>query len=244
MKVNLSLANSMLNGYFHTLMKTVVNRTGKVFYYFIELVFAFVAFYFIVFFGGGLFGFGELQEDGVKIYVKSNGVHTDICLPVKTPFYDWTALIPSEDFGNVKQLKYVSIGWGDKGFFLDTPEWSDLTFSTAVNAAFLNSGTAMHVAYFSNDLLHSESCKTLFISEEQYSKLIKYIEGSFTLKDNKAVLIPGRGYWSNDNFYEANGNYHLFETCNRWTNKALKLVNVKTGLFALSADGIMMHLSK
>ena len=63
-----------------------------------------------------------------------------------------------------------------------------------------------------------------------------------TFMPPQVELIPNRGYWNNDNFYEAHGNYHLFNTCNAWTNEALQTIGVKTGWLALSSNGIMDHL--
>lgn len=185
---------------------------------------------------------GSLLDKGdLEIYVKTNGVHTDLCFPVTTADFDWTKFVPITDFKSVNSATFISIGWGDKGFFLDTPEWSDLKLSTALNAAFFKSGTAMHVQYLKDAPLVSDRVAKVFISHQQYETLIDYVCNSFTQTNGDLELIPNRGYWSNDNFYEAHGNYHLFNTCNVWTNRALKLVGIKTGRFSLSAEGIMRH---
>lgn len=196
-----------------------------------------------MFFSGTLFSVGDLKTDGdVSIYVKTNGVHTDICLPVLSEIFDWKKMLPIADYSGEGGFEYISIGWGDKGFFLDTPEWSDLTFSTAINAAFLPSGTAMHVTYLSNAPKVSEAVAKVFIDDLAHQKLIAFIQKSFKRSNNEVEIIPNRGYWNNDNFYEAHGNYHLFNTCNAWTNLALQTIGVKTGWFALSSEGIMSHL--
>ena len=197
----------------------------------------------MLFVGGGLISIGDLKSDGdVALYVQTNGVHTDLCLPVKTDFFDWGTVIPSTDFSANENFEFISIGWGDKGFFLDTPEWSDLTFGTAFNAAFLPSGTAMHVQYLLHEPILTNSRAKIFVDKDDYKKLARFVKESFKLIDNKVQLIPNKGYWDNDNFYEANGNYHLFKTCNSWTNDALKLIGVKTGWYALSSEGVMSHL--
>ncbi|MBK9190245.1 MAG: TIGR02117 family protein [Crocinitomicaceae bacterium] len=186
---------------------------------------------------------GSDANSGMKIFIKSNGIHTDICVPVTSSEIDWKKFIPVEDFPQVRKHEYISFGWGDKGFFLDTPTWDDLTFTTFFNAAFLPSETAMHVQYLENTPVLSPDCKEKFISSENYKALVEYIRTSFSINsDNQVDLIPERGYWSNDNFYEANGSYHLFNTCNAWTNGALKVAGVKTALLALFQDGIMRHL--
>lgn len=185
----------------------------------------------------------EEATDGVKIFVKTNGVHTDLCLPVETEYLDWKTFIPAADFPAVTSFQYVSIGWGDKGFFLDTPTWADLKFSTAFNAAFLGGDAAMHVQYFSHEPQVSTTVKMKYVTPEGYRRLIGYIKDSFTTDDQGQVeLIPGKGYWSDDNFYEAKGSYHLYNTCNAWTNEALKTAGIRTAWLALFSDGIMRHL--
>lgn len=50
---------------------------------------------------------------------------------------DWSQKIPfSQTKGKSTDFNYIAFGWGDKGFYLDTPTWADLKFSTAFKAAF------------------------------------------------------------------------------------------------------------
>lgn len=60
---------------------------------------------------------GSDASNGIKIFIKSNGVHTDICLPVNTIHTNWKEFIPVEDFPNVQKHEYVSFGWEIKDFF-------------------------------------------------------------------------------------------------------------------------------
>jgi len=75
---------------------------------------------------------------------------------------------------NTDLYKYIAIGWGDKGFYLNTPTWDDLTVSTALKAAFGISGTAIHATYH-REMIENELCKKISISKEQYRRLIAYI---------------------------------------------------------------------
>lgn len=180
----------------------------------------------------------------IDMYVASNGIHTDICLPVTSYGVDWTEFISTNSFNGIKKRpKYISIGWGDKGFFLDTPEWGDLTFETAFNAAFLPSPTAMHVAYKNECPIENEKVKYCPITKIKFLLLVDFIKTSFQLQNNQSpIIIEGKGYTEFDNFYEAKGNYHLFRTCNTWTNKALSIAGVKTSALALFEKGILRHL--
>lgn len=182
-------------------------------------------------------------EKGVVIYVQSNGVHTDFVLPVKTAGMNWNTLFDCSDFKNVDTtFGYVSIGWGDKGFFIATPTWADLKASTVLNAAFGLSTTAMHVTYRRYRPERSRSCRQLTISEEQYGKLTRYISDSFQQRASRFLLIDHPGYTGRDRFYEANGTYSLVNTCNVWTGEGLEAIGARTGFWTPFSQGVLQNL--
>lgn len=184
----------------------------------------------------------ENPKEDVAIYIKSNGVHTDIVVPIKTKYKDWSEKlrfdhIPSKD----STMRFVALGWGDKGFYLNTPEWSDLKFSTAFNAAFYLGTSAMHATFY-KQIKENENCIKINISKQEYEKLIAYIEDSFQVDaDGNPILINATTYGQNDSFYEANRRYSLFYTCNTWANNALKSADQKAALWSPTDTGIFRH---
>jgi len=183
------------------------------------------------------------QNKEVPIYIYTNGVHTDIVMPVKNDLQDWSTKLP---FNNIKSKQtdynYIGVGWGDKGFYLDTPTWADLKFSTAFKAAFWLSDSAMHCTYY-REMKEGDDCKKIMISRNQYQKLIAFVEGKFdTDKNGKFVLIPTNAvYGDNDAFYDARGNYSFLYTCNTWANDALKAAEQKAACWTPSDYGIFLH---
>lgn len=218
-------------------------RAGlKYFFRFFECFFAFLFAYLILILCCQAIKVGELNDQGeITLFVRSNGVHTDVCFPVETNQFDWKNFISIKDFPKNESFDYITIGWGDKGFFLDTPTWAELKVSTALRAVFLPSSTAMHVAY-SEQPKESETSIAVKVNNEQYSKMILFIQSTFEKQNSSIVLIKNAGYSVHDNFYEANGSYHLFKTCNSWTNKVLRTGGVHTSLYAFFPDGIMEGL--
>ena len=178
----------------------------------------------------------------IPIYILTNGVHTDIVLPLKSEHYDWTNQLKTEHTkAKDSTYQYVALGWGDKGFYLETPTWADLKASTALKAASGLSSTAMHVTFY-KDLKESNSCKKLQISSDNYKKLILFINESFQTKSGEFLKIETEAvYGKHDVFYEANGSYSLFYTCNSWANQALKAANQKAALWTISDSGIFRH---
>jgi hypothetical protein len=183
------------------------------------------------------------QKKEIPIYIYTNGVHTDIVMPVKNDLQDWSQKIP---FTNTKSkntnYRYIGIGWGDKGFYLDTPTWADLKFSTAVKAAFWLSDSAMHCTYY-NTMKEGDDCKMIMISRNQYHNLLKYVEDKFDRDQNgNFILIPTNAvYGDNDAFYDAKGTYSFLYTCNTWSNNALKAAGQKAALWTPSDFGIFQH---
>lgn len=187
----------------------------------------------------------EYKDQNLSIYILTNGVHTDIVVPYFNEAYDWrTYLDPSLTPGKQTSAQWVSFGWGDKGFYLQTPEWKDLKASVAFNAAFGLSESAMHVTYY-DKLATGDDCIEIKLNKEQYQRLCKYILNRFDMENNKLILVEtDQNYGLNDVFYEAKGKYNLFYTCNTWANNVLKSANLKASLFTLWDKGIFYHYRK
>lgn len=178
----------------------------------------------------------------VQIFILSNGVHTDIVVPAKSSLRDWVCDVP---YSNTKacdsSVKFLAFGWGDRGFYLETPTWGDLKFSTAFKALFHLGKSAMHCTYYRR-LKEDNNCASIWLSEAEYLQLVKYIEESFDYQSMQGpVHIAGYSYGSSDAFYEAKRTYDLFYTCNTWANNALKVCGQKACLWTPSDKGIFYH---
>lgn len=180
----------------------------------------------------------------VDIYILTNGAHTDLVVPIKTNIVDWSEKVP---FGNIKSKSpedytWIAFGWGDKGFYLNTPTWADLKFSTAIEAAFWLSESAMHCTYY-RDLQENNNCIKIKITENQYRDLTQYIDNKFD-KDEKGNYIfidTTAVYGDSDAFYEARGTYSFLYTCNTWANYGLKAAEQKYALWTPTDFGIFRH---
>jgi uncharacterized protein (TIGR02117 family) len=182
------------------------------------------------------------NDKTIEIFILSNGVHTDIVVPVKNQYKDWSKQILFQHTKSKDSIvNYVAIGWGDKGFYLNTPEWSDLKASKAFNAAFGLSKSAMHTTFYKK-IIENETCKKIRISAAEYQKLVSYISESFELdSSNRVQWISNYSYGTRDAFYEAKGSYSLFYTCNTWANNVLKIANQKASLWTVTDSGIFCH---
>ncbi len=184
--------------------------------------------------------------DGTDIFIITNGVHTDLVLPIKTKEINWSDLIPfSNTTGKDTLMKYVAFGWGDRGFYLETPTWADLKVTTAFKAAFSLGSSALHTTFYKR-IRESDTCKRITLSNDQYRQLVKYIRETILMaSDGKAIYIDtNANYGQNDAFYEALGSYNLFHTCNTWANDGLKSCGQKASLWTPFDTGIFYHYTE
>jgi uncharacterized protein (TIGR02117 family) len=189
-------------------------------------------------------GFSK-PEEGIDIFIVSNGVHTDFVLPMINDQMNWSNLFGQEDFGRrLHTAPWIAFGWGDRGFYLNTPEWSDLTPSTAIKALLLPSHSAMHVTLTGKPST-SDRVIQIRINEVQYSGLKNYILGSF-LKDprKKAIRIDHPGYGMNDLFFESDLSFHLLRTCNVWTSNGLNTAGIRTSVWTPFDRPILYQLGR
>ena len=183
--------------------------------------------------------------DRVVIFIRANDIHTDFVLPVREPKtdVDWRDVFPVEHFqANVASDKYVAVGWGDRGFYMDTPQWKDLKFSTLVNALFLPSASVLHVEFLPA-AAESESFREVHVSRAQYRILVDHIRASIRPDETGRPISAGAvTYGPRDHFFQARGSYHLFNTCNQWTGRGLKQAGVPTGLWTPLKDQVLRPL--
>ncbi len=216
----------ILTGFLQLLKKTVFVIVGLTVIYFLAAVF--------------LSYLPAVPDDGScepdkTIYITSNGVHLDIVLPVENMEEQFI-----QKLGITAETRFVSFGWGDKNFYVKTPEWSDLTFPVAFKALFLKSESAMHVTRHQRSYAH---WKKVELCPQQLGELNRYIENSFEKTETGQLQkMDFPGYSNYDSFYNANGYFTLFRTCNVWTNNALKEIEVKTSVWSPFDFGVLYHL--
>jgi uncharacterized protein (TIGR02117 family) len=166
-----------------------------------------------------------------KIYLSSNEVHVDLVFPVSMLDSSFVASLHPTD-----GARYVAFGWGDSGFYLETPTWDDLKYSTVLKALFWHSPAVMHVSFYST--VHP-SWASINVCPEQIKLMQDNIDLSFRKVNDVPERIFGFDYGRNDRFFEAYGSYNCFYTCNVWTGSVLKKGKVKTAIWSPFTGGIM-----
>jgi len=166
------------------------------------------------------------------LFLRTNGVHVDIVIPIDemTP-----ALL--KGLAQEPNDQYYAFGWGDRNFYLTTPEWSDLTFKNAMSSFLFNTPSLMHVSRTQRQQADWIQVKA---TDTQNEKLQAYLMATFQLNsNNEKIVLVGKGYHDKDNFYEANGSYTCFKSCNSWVNTGLKESGMNACLWTPFDFGIL-----
>ena len=164
----------------------------------------------------------------ITLFLVSNGTHVDVVMPLKNNIFDWTQTVSPADSGSGGSgTEYIGLGWGERNFYLNTPSWGDLTVPTALRALSGFNRTLIHATYYPSEPAENENTVRFSASPEQYRRLAAALRDGFRLQNGRAVAVAGAHYHSNDAFYEAEGRYHLFNTCNTWLNGKLTRSGMK-----------------
>ncbi len=162
----------------------------------------------------------QVSSANKTVYLSTNGVHLDIVIPIEDVD---TSLLSLLDFNATTQ--YVSFGWGDENFYINTPTWGDLTAKNTATALFLESSSLMHITRYSQN---RSDWIVVNVTSNELKALTNYLLATFKVTQNgKSMLLEGQGYSTRDDFYKANGSYSCFNTCNSWVNRGFKKAGLK-----------------
>ena len=170
------------------------------------------------------------SDPAVAIYVRGNGVHTDIVVPFVNSFHDW-----KEEFQPVDptaSVAFISFSWGDRGFYLETPRWRDLRASIAFIALTGLGKAAMRVELAGPPLTHLGDV-VVQLSKTQYRRLVASIRSSFQRGgDGRILPMPTPPNTGRSSYFEATGSYSLLHTCNDWTRETLTAAGVRMPIWS------------
>ena len=173
-----------------------------------------------------------------EVYVVNHGWHTGFVVPSS----EIQQLIP-ELKQRFRNAPYIEFGWGDKEFYQDEEINSGIT----LKAIFLPTDSVVHAVAVTRNadkhFKHSEVEK-FCLKDPEFKSLVKFVSSSFYRDESGNILKLNNGIYGDSQFYKAKGNFHIFNTCNKWTAKGLESagMNISTTL-KLTAGSIMSYLS-
>ena len=100
-----------------------------------------------------------------------------------------------------------------------------ITTGITLRAIFTPTPSVMHVVGFNGDpveYFQGSEHGMVEIPAEGYTTLLDFVVSSFA-KDGKGRILPkAHGIYGDSQFYKGVGKYYAYNTCNKWTAKALR----------------------
>ena len=172
------------------------------------------------------------------VQVASNGWHTAIVVPA--PALGATGLLPeAADFPGAA---YLEFGWGDRTYY----PAKEKTLGMTLAAALVPTPAVMHMAGLAaapRDGASGREVLALALTEEGFQRLIRALAAQFERPAGGRAAPVSPGLYPGSRFYNAHGEFHLFNTCNTWTARMLQAGGVALSPSGIvTADGLMARL--
>jgi len=175
---------------------------------------------------------------GLTIMVETNGTHTGIVMPIRTPVKDWRGTFPDAAYLGDRPATHISVGWGEREVFLNVATWGDLAPLTALRIASLGGTSVLRVSPYVRPA-PSAYHRPLRLTEGQYRQLVRRVEASLARPVSGGSPQPIAGTDPFSIYYPARGRYTMARTCNSWVGDALADAGVRMGAWTPFAGGVM-----
>ena len=178
----------------------------------------------------------EPSSSDRTIYVVSHGWHTGLVIRRSDiPAGLWPE---SADF---PQAEYLEVGWGDRDFYMAR----DFDLLLATKAARGSTSSVLHVVGISGALAEyfpSSEIVELRVSTQSLRPLVQLIDDSHAREGGGSVASIGPGLYGDSRFYPSRERFHLFNTCNVWTSRALRAAGFP--VHAVTASGVVREAAQ
>ena len=149
------------------------------------------------------------------IFIASNGFHSSVVLaradvaPGRIP--------EAADF---PEARFLEFGWGDAEYY----PAKDPGIGLALSAALTPTPSVVHMAGLAMEPARrypKAEVIALKLDAQDLGRLVDFIHATFERHGGERAAATGPGLYASSRFYPAVGRFHLFNTCNTWTARAL-----------------------
>ncbi len=171
------------------------------------------------------------------IFVTSNGWHSSIVIARSD--LPGGLILEAADFPDASFLEF---GWGDAEYY----PAKDPGIGMALAAALAPTPSVVHMAGYARAPARrypKSEVLALVLDDASLGRLATFIDATFDRGGQARAASRGPGLYPDSLFYPALGEFHLFNTCNTWSARAL--VAAGLGIEATgtrSAEGLMEQL--
>ena len=169
-----------------------------------------------------------------RVWVVDHGWHTAIV--VRPRDVDASIWPEVDDFAGAA---LVEVAWGDREFYMAARPSAWL----AVKAAFVTSGSALHVAGVGAPIerdFPASDLVELAVSRRGLDAMTRLFHDEYQRGDDGRPVRLAPGLYGASWFYAARSRYGLFNTCNTWVARALRAAGLDvTPVGIVTAGGVM-----
>jgi uncharacterized protein (TIGR02117 family) len=171
------------------------------------------------------------QNPTRPVWLVTSGWHTGLAVR-------WTDIPPDlfPERADFPKAGYLEVGWGDRDYY----QASDPGVWLALKAALIPGPSVLHVAGFGtppNLYFGSGTILRIELPEAAFRNLIVYLHDSFARHGAQSASPLGPGLYGKSHFYEAQGQFHVFNNCNTWAARALHTAGLPVASFRTVTSG-------
>lgn len=155
------------------------------------------------------------------VAVTADDWHAAIVLPREAVVA--TGLLP--EAGDFPDAAFLEFGWGDRTYYPSR----DKTLVMTLGAALTDTPAIMHVAGLAvtpAEDRRSREIVEIGLDEAAFRRLVAAIAATLERPDDGRASPVSDGLYPGSLFYNAEGSFHLFNTCNTWVARMLEAAGV------------------
>lgn len=179
------------------------------------------------------------NEPSKIVYLVSHGWHAGIVVKrADIPPGIWP------QHNEFPEAEYLEVGWGDMDYYMTPRPHLGIT----LKAGLFPTASVLHIVGFRGSVTryfpYSEVIR-IELSEVGFQRLCNYLENSYA-RDEVGLSQPlGPSLYGDGQFYLSRETYHVFNTCNVWTARALHNAGCPmTPAANLRVETLMTHVAK
>ncbi|MEX0760020.1 MAG: DUF2459 domain-containing protein [Tistlia sp.] len=147
-----------------------------------------------------------------------------------------TGLLPEVD--DFPEAAFLEFGWGDREYY----PAREKTLGMTLEAALVPTPAVMHLAGLARAPAPEDPDSEIlrvFLTDAGFRRLVGAIADDFVREQARAVPVAP-GLYPDSHFYEARGEFHLFNTCNTWVARKLRAAGLDVSPSGIVTAGDLM----
>lgn len=182
------------------------------------------------------------SQPKVEISLLSTLLHVDIAIPIDDDLKTRFSFLQEDGFPlSHPNLRYLVIGWGSRVFYTSTKNLSDIG-AGPVFTAITGDTSVLHIIP-AKDVSQNEGVKNITVTKDGLNAMLDNISNTLVhTADGKPIILPGKSHGLSDLFYEAKGDFNIFNPCNIWAARMLRSAGVSTGIWTPTTYSLLWSL--